>query len=116
MIFRVNGQDFSPMISGFKVGYEVLVSENSGRNANGDTVLDVINRKRKAYVTLRHTTESEMARFLSAVEPFIVTVDYYDSRTRSTRSFQAYTGTAEPEWYNKALGLYKPMNLNFIEL
>lgn len=116
MIFKVNGKDFSSMISGFKVGYEVLVSENSGRNANGDTVLDVINRKRKAYVTLRHTTESEMSSFLSAVEPFIVTVDYYDSRTRSTRSFQAYTGTPEPEWYNKSLGLYKPMNLNFIEL
>lgn len=116
MIFRVNGFDVSPMISGFKVGFEVLVSESSGRNANGDTVLDVINRKRKAYVTLRHTTEAEMASFLAAVEPFIVTVDYYDSKTRSMKSFQAYIGTPEPEWYNKSLGLYKPMNLNFIEL
>lgn len=31
-----------------KVGYETLVSDSSGRNAAGDTVIDVINKKVKA--------------------------------------------------------------------
>ena len=43
----INGTDVSHLVKGLKVGYETLVSEDSGRNANGDTVLDVIIRKVK---------------------------------------------------------------------
>lgn len=116
MFFKINGTDFSPLVSGLKTGYEVLVSEDSGRNANGDTVLDIVNRKRKVYVTLRHTTVEEMQNFLQAVEPYIVTIEYLDSKTNTMKTARTYIGTPEPEWYNIALGLYKPMSLNFIEL
>ena len=101
VIFKINNVDFSDLVTGLKVGYETLVSDNSGRNAAGDTVIDVINTKRKIYVTLRHTTFAEMQSFLAAVEPFKVTVTYLDPK---------------PEYYNISHTLYKPMNLNFIEL
>ena len=45
MILSINGVDVSDLVQGMKIGYEVLVSDNSGRNAAGDTVLDIINRK-----------------------------------------------------------------------
>lgn len=116
MIFKIGNSDFSGLVSGLRVGYETLVSDNSGRNANGDTVLDVINTKRKIYVTLRHTTIAEMKSFLEAVAPFQVTVSYLDPKTNSVQSARTYIGTPEPEYYNVSKSLYKPMNLNFIEL
>ena len=41
----IENTDVSDLVKSLKVGYETLVSENSGRNANGDTVVDVINKK-----------------------------------------------------------------------
>ena len=115
-IFKINNVDFSGLVSGLMVGYETLVSDSSGRNANGDTVLDVINMKRKIYVTLRHTTVPEMGSFLAAVSPFQVTVSYLDPRTHTLQTAETYIGTPEPEYYNVSKSIYKPMSLNFIEL
>lgn len=115
-ILKINNVDFSDLVSGLKVGYETLVSDSSGRNANGDTVLDVINMKRKIYVTLRHTTFAEMQRFLAAIEPYQVTVSYLDPRNNTMQSASTYTGTPEPEYYNVSKTIFKSMNINFIEL
>lgn len=115
-IFKINGADFSDLVSGLKVGYETLVSDSSGRNANGDTVLDVINMKRKIYITLRHTTFAEMQEFLAAVAPFQVSVSYLDPRTNTLQTADTYTGTPEPEYYNVSKTICKPISLNFIEL
>jgi hypothetical protein len=118
MYFKINNIDFSELVSGLKVGYETLVGENSGRNANGDTVLDVINRKVKLYVTLRHTTNLEMTQFLTAIKDFTVDVEYRDPITNQLETIHTYTGTPEPEYYTiqAKTVIYKPMNLNFIEL
>ena len=118
MYFRINNVDYSDMVSGLKVGYETLVSDNSGRNANGDTVIDIVNTKRKVYVTFRHTTDAEMRRLLSAIEDYVVAVDFRNPATGALMTINAYTGTPEPEYYTIQNGfvVYKPMNLNFIEL
>lgn len=117
MYFKINNTDFSHLVSGLKVGYETLVSENSGRNANGDTVIDVINRKIKVYITFRHTTNSEMAQLLSAINDYVVNVSFLNPQTNALSSITAYTGTPEPEYYTISdKTIYKPMSLNFIEL
>jgi hypothetical protein len=118
MYFKINNKDFSGVVSGLKVGYETLVSESSGRNANGDTVIDIINTKRKVYVTMRHTTDVEMLSFLTAIQDYVVDVSYRDPATNSLVTITAYTGTPEPEYYTiqSDMVIYKPMNLNFIEL
>ena len=117
MYLTINGNDFSYIVSGLKIGYEVLVSEESGRNANGDTVIDIVNRKRKVYVTIRHTTDSEMKALLNAVEGYIVTVQFRDAKSNTLKSMTAYISTPEPEYYTISdKTIYKPMNLNFIEL
>jgi len=115
-IFKIGSKDFSGLVSALKVGYETLVSDNSGRNAAGDTVLDVINMKRKIYVTLRHTTFAEMQEFLAAIANFQVSISYLDPRTNTLQTASTYTGTPEPEYYNVSQTIYKPMSLNFIEL
>lgn len=116
IIFKINNVDFSDLIAGLKVGYETLVSDSSGRNANGDTVIDFINMKRKIYVSLRHTTIAEMQSFLAAISDFNVEIEYLDPRTNTLESANTYTGTPEPEYYNINKSLCKPMDLNFIEL
>ena len=117
MYFKIGGKDFSGVVSGLKVGYEVLVSDKSGRNANGDTVVDIINRKRKVYVTLRHTTDAEMRAFLEAVAPYVVDISYLDPQTNILKTAQTYTGTPEPEYYTISdKTIFKPLSLNFVEL
>ena len=118
MYFKINNVDFSDYVSGMKVGYETLVSSDSGRNAAGDTVIDVINKKRKVYITFRHTTGDEMANLLNAISDYVVSVSYLDSKSKTLQSFTAYTGTPEPDYYTIQANhiIYKPMTLNFIEL
>lgn len=114
---KINNQDFSSIVAGLKIGYETLVADGSGRNANGDTVIDVINNKAKVYVTLRHTFQDEMQRFLSAINGYVVSVTFLNPKTNADTTITAYTGTPEPEYYTISDEIiYKPLSLNFIEL
>ena len=116
---KIDDKDFSSLVSGLKVGFETLVSDNSGRNAAGDTVIDVINKKVKLYVTLRHTLRTEMEEFLSAIDSYVVDVSFLNPKTNTLQTITAYTGTPEPEYYTiqgDSKTIYKPMSLNFIEL
>jgi hypothetical protein len=114
---KVNNTDLSDLVSGLKIGYETLVSSSSGRNANGDTVIDIVNRKIKVYVTFRHTTNNEMNRLLTSIRNYVINVTFLNPETKALTTIQAYTGTPEPEYYTISdKTIYKPMNLNFIEL
>lgn len=117
--FKINNKDFSDLVSGLKIGYETLVSDNSGRNAAGNTTIDVVNRKIKVYVTFRHMFATEMDDFLNAISDYVVNVSFLNPETRSETTIEAYTGTPEPEYYTIqgiTKTIFKPMTLNFIEL
>lgn len=114
----IGNTDVSDLVKSLKVGYETLVSDNSGRNANGDTVIDVINTKVKLQVVFRPMDSAEMARLLAAFESYVVDVTYRDVKSNSNKTITCYTGTPEPDYYfihdNRVL--YKDMSLNFIQL
>lgn len=114
----INGTDISDLVQGMKIGYEVLCADGSGRNANGDTVLDIINKKVKVYVTFRPMDESDMMKLMGAIEPYCVEVTFLDSKTNALKTASCYTGTPEPEyyWIHGSKVLYKSFELNFIEL
>lgn len=116
--FKIGNTDLSKYVSALKVGTETIVSDDSGRNANGDTVLDIVTTKKKVYITFRPMFDSEMIEVMTAVNPFVITVQYRDPLTGSLDTITCYTGTPEPEYYTIQQGkvLYKPMNLNFIEM
>lgn len=115
---KINGTDISHLVKGLKIGYETLVADGSGRNANGDTVLDVINKKVKVYVTFRPMDGDEMAFFLNLIQGYVVSVSFMDSKTNALSVATCYTGTPEPEyyWIQGSQVLYKEFSLNFIEL
>lgn len=114
----INGTDVSHLVKGLKIGYETLVSEDSGRNAAGDTVLDIINRKVKLYVTFRPMDGSEMSSLLSAISDYVVNVSYRDSKTNALRTVTCYHGTPEPTyyWIHGNQVLYREFSFNFIEM
>ena len=114
----INGTDVSHLVAGLKVGYETLVADNSGRNANGDTVLDIINKKVKLYVKFRAMDDKEMKFLLGTFENYVIPVSYRDSKTNTTKTITCYTGTPNPEYYwilNDNV-LYKAFDLNFIQM
>lgn len=117
-ILTLNGVDVSDLVKSMKVSYETLVSDNSGRNANGDTVIDVINKKVKLQITFRPMESSEMAKLLATIENYVINVSYRDSKTNTTKTITCYTGTPEPDYYfiHSNRVLYKEMSLNFIQL
>lgn len=117
MYFKINGTDFSHLVSSMKVGFETLVSSDTGRNANGDTVIDIVNRKIKVYVGFRHMTDTEMNGLLAAIADYVVNVSFLDPKTGTLTTINTYTGTPEPEYYTISdKTIFKPMSLNFIEL
>ena len=115
---KISGTDVSDLVKGLKVGYETLVSDNSGRNANGDTVVDVINKKVKLQVTFRAMDDTDMAKLLATFENYVIDVTYRDVKTNSNKTITCYTGTPEPDYYfildNRVF--YKEMSLSFIQL
>lgn len=115
---NINGTDLSNLVQGMKIGYETLVADGSGRNANGDTVLDIINKKVKVYVTFRPMDGDEMRSLFSAIDPYVVPVSFLDSKTNTLKTATCYHGTPEPEYYWIHGGdvLYKSFQLNFVEL
>ena len=114
----IGSTDVSDLVNGLKIGYETLVSDNSGRNANGDTVIDVINKKVKLEITFRPMESDDMAKLLAAIESYVFNVTYRDAKTNSNKTITCYSGTPEPDYYfihdNRVL--YKEMSLNFIQL
>jgi hypothetical protein len=114
----INDVDVSDLVKSLKIGYETLVSDNSGRNANGDTVIDVINKKVKLQVVFRPMEDTEMKRLLGLIEDYVVIVTYRDAKTNGDATITCYTGTPEPDYYfildNRIL--YKELSLSFIQL
>lgn len=116
--FKINGTDFTHLVANMKVGYETLVSDESGRNAKGKMVIDVVSRKRKVYVTFRPMNGAEMESLLSAIADYVMEVTYLNPKTNALVTITAYTGTPEPDYYWTLTNekLFRPMDLNFIEL
>ena len=115
---KIGDTDFSSLVSGLKLSYQVLLSDTSGRNARGDNYVDIINRKQKLTVTVRQTTQAEMASLLNAIHPYVVSVSYLDGETQAMKTIQAYATAAEPEYYRIIDGktMFRPLTISLIEM
>lgn len=120
MKLKIGDLDVSPYLTSYKVGLNTIVSDDSGRNAQGDNLIEIVTKtpKVKIFCGFSPMTQTEMTAFLAAIGPFIVSVQYYDSRTGQIKTTTVNTGTPEQELYPNMGGeeIYKPFDLNFIEL
>lgn len=117
-ILKIGETNVSHMITTMKISYNVMLSEDSGRNAKGDNVVDIINRKVRIDCTFRALSQSEMSTLLATVEPYVLSIGYLDSRSGALKTIQAYISTPVPDYYRIIDGkvLYNAMQLSFIEM
>lgn len=117
--FKIGTTDFSSYVSSLKVGYETLLSDKSGRNASGNNVIDVVNKKYKVYVTFKPLTRTEMSALMNKLDNYVMDISFMNPKTGNiVNNVNCYVSTPEPEFYrmiSNSKMLYKPMSVNFIE-
>ena len=116
--FEINYNDVSDLVSGLKVDYEVIISDDSGRTAAGTMVMDIVARKTKLEVTFIPMAQERMSSLLKLMENYIFDVQYLDPKTKAMRTIQVYIGTPEIEYYviHNDKRTYNGFTLSFIEL
>lgn len=119
-VFRIGSADFTDVVQTYTTGYEVLLSEKSGRTARGNNVVDIVNRKTKLSVTFTGMDAGRMQALLTAVQPYVVDVTYWDAKADALKTIEAYIGTPEVAALRllpaPALRRYDSFTLSFIEM
>lgn len=110
---------------GLKVDYETLVADTSGRNAQGDMTIDVINHKYKVGVTFRPLTPAEVYYVMDAIKNYKVKLRFRDPRKNPDNDqeepvteIECYTSTPSITWNTLASGIARTnsFTINFIQL
>lgn len=115
--FKIGGTDFSHLVSELKVSKET--NYNAQTNAAGNTVVDMINRKRQIEVGIIALNEADAKALLNAVEEFNVSISYREPTTGTlVQGVNCIIPDSEVEYYtiqNNKVKL-KAFNLKFTEL
>lgn len=116
--FQVNGNDF--VAKSIKVNYESLVSDDSGRTADGIMhIYWVFRRVRKVEIELPPTADKTMlAHLFSLVQGQEYELTYFDPLINAQKTIQVYTSNSSTDMYNGVLynGLWQGVKFNAIEL
>lgn len=114
--FKIDGAEFSYLVSGLKVGYKK--NYNAQTNAAGNTVVDLINIKRVLEVSFIPMDDIKMQTLLSALTAFTLNIRYRDPESGAFEDISCFFATNEIDYYtiqqNKIN--YKGFSLTFEEL
>ena len=119
MVFlKIGDTDFTNYIAEQKTTYTVLASEDSGRNARGNMIIDVVNKKTRVDCVTHFLTQGQMSALLAAIDPYVISVTYWDSKTGGTKTMSCYVSAPQPDIWSvgEAAVIYKPMSVGFIEM
>jgi len=100
-LLTINTVDYSEYLKAYNVEYEVR-TKAEGTNARGSSTLSVLSRKARINLIIRPTTEDEMAVILSALQPYSLTIGYWDIETKTQKTGTFVTSTAIPDMYTNA--------------
>lgn len=119
-ILIVNGVSFPPPQRGFQI--KVITTVDSGRNANGGVVAQVVGRNQYKLEAMRWPCLSGelWERMLGAVKPFFVPVRFENPETGGFTSITMYPGdrSGEPYWIDrgsKKVKMYRECSFNLID-
>lgn len=117
ILIQINGTDLTSLIKNYQVDYNVLVKDD-GRNAAGNAIINIINRKTKLNCVFRPMNDTEMASLLNLVNSFVMNVNFWDVKTQTQITKSMYIGTPSADFYTNKNddGLFNDFALNFIEL
>lgn len=117
-ILKIGDTDFTKYLANEGFGQSHYVLVNEARDVQGNANFDIINRKTKLFCTFRPLTETEMQTFLSAIEPYNVTVSYLDNRTNTLETINCYVGENQQDYfmfYENDKVRFNKFQCNFIE-
>ncbi|MCT3099390.1 DUF6711 family protein [Lactococcus lactis] len=76
----------------FKVGYQTIDADSSGRNANGEMVRDIITQKVKLELEWGPLDDATASALLKAIKAVFFTVNYPDAETGTQQTKTFYSG------------------------
>lgn len=106
-----------PIPSSYKISYEVL-DKDSGRNANGDMVRNILGTKVKIQCIFpMYKDEAIFRSLLKVLKNPRLNIEYYDIREDAYLTKTFYPSTPTPEVYTLAHGklVSQELAINFIE-
>jgi hypothetical protein len=115
--FMIDNVDYSNVCSGMKVTKNHYY--NSQTNANGDTVIDYINKKRQIEVTIIPLDDTKMAELQNAINNFNVSISFRNPKTNILEeNVNCIIENDEVEYYTIQVNkvMYNAFTLTFTEL
>lgn len=113
-LLKIGGVDFTDDITGYKVGYMKLWSEDTGRSMKGSNKGTLVGIFPKLSITMGSMSAAKMSAFLSKVNTASQTVDYYDTERQNYVSNSFYFGDAEDELARMSTMRHKPITISVI--
>lgn len=94
--FKIGTTDLSNLVS-YKVGYKKLWASGSGRNLAGVNKSTLVGIFTKLEIMTGRLNETEMKKFLDALNVEEATVTYFDPQTKALKSESFYFGDIDTE-------------------
>lgn len=115
--FKLNEMDLSPLINEFTITDNV--NYNAQTNANGNTVVDYINKKRVFKVGIIPLNQLLMSMLKTELNKFSVKVSYLDPDTKElVENVECIIASSDISYYTIQINnvSFKAVNLQFSEL
>lgn len=115
--FKIGSTDFSAYVSGLKISTDV--NYNAQQNANRDTVVDYINKKRTFEVEIIPLDSTAMAKLLAAIDAFSVSISFRNPKTNALETgVSCIIASHDISYYTiqDSKIMYQKFNLKFNEL
>ena len=115
--FKIGETDFSDYVNELKV--KKYTNYTAQMNAAGDTVVDLISKKREFEVGIIAINSEKMISLLDAIEPFNVTISFRNPQTGELEEgVNCIIPDSNVEYYTIQANrvLYKAFKLKFTEL
>ncbi len=112
-LLQINGMPVKKLIS-YKVQYNKLWGQDSGRNLAGVNKGTLIGIFPKIILELGSMDEYEMEVFLAWTDLPEISVTYYDARYRELRTASYYSSSPEASLKNKNTMKYDRITVNLI--
>lgn len=115
--FKIGDKDFSNRVSSLKITKSSIY--NAQTNANGDSVVDYINSKRKIDVGIIPLSAEELLEVQSAIAPFNVSLSFLNPETNTLETgVNCIIPGNDVDYYTIRADktLTRALNLSFTEL
>ena len=117
ILLKIGTTDLTSYINSYKIDYNVL-TKGDGRNAAGNAITNIINRKVKLSIGFIPMAESEMASILGLISTYEVSATFWDVKTQTQLTKTMLVNSPSPDFYSNSYqtGVFKDLSLNLVEV